>query len=92
MNEDHVIIGKILAKYPELSQDDQFILDEWLKDDGNRQIFELLTDRQEVIRNLQRYFEIKDQMNECKRKFNALAETTSPQKTPIIKWKYLKFS
>lgn len=60
MKEQHIIIGKILAKYPAISQEDQDILNTWLKEnDNHKQLLETLTNENDRSQLLDRYIQMK---------------------------------
>jgi hypothetical protein len=83
MEKQYSDIGRILAKYPEITPDENAILQDWITKDGNRQIFEELTPRETVIQMMKRAEEIRMTQNE---KWQRLLDTIKPEE----KGKYRK--
>jgi transmembrane sensor len=71
MREEHSIIGKILAKYPEITEEENQVLDEWLLKDNNREIFNSLTDRERLNADLRRFLQIQEEMPAAMERFQA---------------------
>jgi transmembrane sensor len=60
MKEQHIIIGKILANYPAISELDQEILNKWLEEsEDHRQLLESLTNENDRSQLLERYVQMK---------------------------------
>jgi transmembrane sensor len=72
-------ISNILAKYPTLSLDEEKILNEWIKEDDNREIFEALTNNESRIALLERYDQMKQEEHQKWEKFETLLNSTTQQ-------------
>jgi ferric-dicitrate binding protein FerR (iron transport regulator) len=60
MKEQHIIIGNILAKYPEISPEDQDVLDKWLaENEVHKQWLQTLTNENDRTQLLDRYVQMK---------------------------------
>jgi hypothetical protein len=56
MKEQHIIIGKILAQYPAISELDQEILSKWLEEsEDHKQLLQSLTNENDRGQLLDRY-------------------------------------
>jgi ferric-dicitrate binding protein FerR (iron transport regulator) len=77
MEKQYNAIGRILAKYPEITPDENEMLQDWLTKDRNRQIFEELTARESTMQMLKRAEEIKITQGE---KWQKLLDTIQPER------------
>jgi ferric-dicitrate binding protein FerR (iron transport regulator) len=60
MKEQHIIIGKILAQYPAISELDQEILNKWLEEsEDHKQLLQSLTNENDRGQLLDRYVQMK---------------------------------
>lgn len=60
MTEQHIIIGRILAKYPAISQEEREIINTWLEEnDNHKQLMETLTNENDRGQLLDRYVQMK---------------------------------
>lgn len=83
MQEKHINIARLLAKYPKLSQEEMTQLEAWRMQDNNQDIFQNLTDSDTRLLKLERYYQIKQKQERCKDKMNQLIDE-QPQETAII--------
>lgn len=59
MLEEYYVIGEILAKYPDITEDENQLLNEWKKKDGNEAKFDAIVGGETRALDLSRYLQIK---------------------------------
>lgn len=69
MQEEHGIIGKILAKYPVITDEEQEVLNDWLAKNGNRQKFNLIIDNEAREIDLNRFLRIRERKEANREKY-----------------------
>jgi transmembrane sensor len=72
MSDEYRIIGKIMATYPDISEEDRQILNEWMMKAGNKELFNSITNNNARAQDLKRFLEIKDQTGSAKERFQRL--------------------
>jgi ferric-dicitrate binding protein FerR (iron transport regulator) len=80
MEKHYSDIGRILSRYPEITPDENAVLQEWLNKDHNSQIFEELTSREGVVQMLKRAEEIRATQGEKWQKLLNTIDTIQPEK------------
>jgi transmembrane sensor len=76
MSDEYKIIGKIMATYPDISDEDRQILNEWLGKDGqNKNFFESAIDSEQRLRDFKRYCQVQSETTNAWGRFqNVLSE------------------
>lgn len=86
MQEEHGIIGKILAKYPVITDEEQQVLNDWLAKNGNPQKFNLIIDNEAREIDLNRFLRIKERKEANREKYHdAIANLNTKGK--VVWWK-----
>ena len=70
MQEEHGIIGRILAKYPVITNEEQQVLNDWLAKDGNRRKFEIIIDNEVREGDLKRFLQIRKRKEKNREKYH----------------------
>ncbi|OQP54311.1 hypothetical protein A4H97_22770 [Niastella yeongjuensis] len=87
--EEHVIIGQILAKYPQTTEEEQQILETWRQRNGNQQIFDAIMESRQA--DEQRMMAIMANMEPARKKYLALIPEAGT--TKILWWnKWRKYA
>lgn len=93
MENEQFIIGAIMAKDPgTLSQEEQNILDEWLKKDNNQEIFDKATAEENKQAGIKRLYELSKENERCLQKLYTnigIIPITAPEKRVISIWRRL---
>lgn len=58
LRDEHIIIGEIMAKFPDIAIEERQKLDNWLTREGNRELFETITNNENRLQKLKEYFGI----------------------------------
>lgn len=85
MQDEHSIIGKILAKYPEITQEEKEVLDEWKAKNGNNAKFDLIVNEETRLTDLNRFLQWKQKKEESREKYHAAIEKQQ-SKSKVIWW------
>lgn len=95
MQERHSEIGKILAKYPAITAEEEAILKEWRDKNRNQLIFDELTDEDYIIRMLEAFERMKQgeaeswtKLQNAMSSFPAQADEEVPERRKISWWYY----
>lgn len=77
VRDEHKMIGRIMARFPDIADEERTVLEEWLKIPGNRELFEdIMESRKETF---EEYFNIGD-IEESRIKFNSLLDQLKTEK------------
>lgn len=79
LREEHLIVGRILAKYPQTTDEEQQVLDNWKQKNGNRQLFDSIMESRPT--DLQRIVAIITDMERVRQKYLALMPDEGSVKT-----------
>jgi len=85
MQAEYNIIGDILAKYPDLNQDEETQLREWRAIDENEHFFQELTNSENRHKMLERFYEIIENEGPYLKRINSLIDAEPIQKTGLIR-------
>lgn len=95
MQERHSEIGKILAKYPAITAEEEAILKEWRDKSRNQLIFDELTDEDYIIRMLEEFERMKQgeaeswtKLQNAMSSFPAQADEEVPERRKLSWWYY----
>jgi transmembrane sensor len=90
MKDDYSIIGKIMATYPVISEADQQVLDEWMQQEGNREIFESIVEHDNRLQDLKRYVQLENETAAARERFQTLIDVQAEERTSTsFKWRYM---
>jgi transmembrane sensor len=77
--DEHIIIGRILAKYPLATDEEHQVLEDWKQKNGNRQIFDSIMESRQT--DLQRIVAIIADMERVRQKYLAVIPEAGKTKT-----------
>lgn len=80
MQEEHIIIGKILAKYPVLTEQEQSILNEWLSKEHNRERFNIIMDQATTVADVDMMRRIRARKETGREKYYAAIAQIDPKR------------
>ena len=81
MQEVHFLIAEILSKYPELNQEEEAVLISWLAEKNNQEIFDTISDKDNLKRKLQRIDQLQKDNERCWTKLNAQTNETTIERS-----------
>lgn len=71
MQDEYSIIGKIMAKYPVITDEEKRVLDEWIIKNGNEERFNSIIDNEIRKEDLKRFLRIKHRKEANREKYHA---------------------